>query len=82
MLPKKDTRHGQHLSGCAHGVGVLVLVGQIYDLGNAALYDHLGALVAGEKAHVYCAALYICAILVEDGIHLRVAHVRVLGVEL
>ena len=54
-----------------------VLVRQIDDLLDAALDDHLGALVAREQRHVDGAAGHVLRVLVEDGVHLRVAHVHI-----
>ena len=50
-------------------------------LGEPRLDDELGALVAREEGDVDPHALERGGVLVHDGIHLRVAHVRVLCVE-
>ena len=55
-----------------------VLVRQIDNLLDAALDDHLGALVAREEGDVDRAPLDVRRVLVQYGVHLGVAHVQVL----
>ena len=60
----------------------LVLVREVDDLPDAALDDHLGALVARKEGDVYGALLDVRRILVQNGIHLGVANVQVLVLQL
>ena len=58
-----------------------VFIGIIEDLPDARLDDHLGTLVAGEQGHVDDAVGYALGVFVEDGVHLCVADVHVLGLQ-
>lgn len=69
---------------CSLLIGPLsaVLVREIDDLLDAALDDHLGALVAREEGDVDRAPLDVRRVLVQYGVHLGVAHVQVLVLQL
>ena len=54
-----------------------VLVREVDDGPDAALDDHLGALVTREQCHVDRAAGHVLRVLVEDSVHLGVTHVHV-----
>ena len=76
-----DPRHVHHpLAG--HSAALLaVFVRKVDDCPDAALDDHLGALVAGEQRHVDGAARHVLRVLVEDGVHLGVTHVHVFVIQ-
>ena len=57
------------------------LVLEVHDLADPALDDELGALIAGEHGDVDRRPSQRRAVLVHNGIHLRVANVRVLRFE-
>ena len=43
------------------------------------MYDDLGALIAGEERDVKRAVFAVGRVLVEDGVHLSMAHIQVFG---
>lgn len=86
------TRHIKHPSCSYRHVGIVILVIQIHHLRDAGLDDHLAAVVARKERHVQLritldthnrlATTRICRVDVQNRIHLRVAHVHVLRVQL
>lgn len=62
----------EHEPGGHAGIGVVVLVAVVDDLGDAGLDDGLGTLVAGEEGDIHPRALEVVVGAVEDGVELRV----------
>ena len=69
----------QHPLGGQGGHGVGVLIAEVEDLFDTALDDGLGTFVAGEQGNVELTAPEVTAVGVENGVQLRMDHVRVLG---
>ena len=73
-----DARHvKQPLAGNGAAL-VAVLVREVDDCLDPGLDDHLGALVAREQCNVDAASRHILGVLVQDGIHLRMAKRHIL----
>ena len=62
----------EHEPGGHAGIGVVVLVAVVDDLGDAGLDDGLGTLVAGEEGDIHPRALEVVVGAVEDGVQLGV----------
>ena len=60
---------------------VLVFIREVDDRLYPGLDDHLGTLVTGEERHIDAAVGDFLRVLVEDGVHLCVADVHVLGLQ-
>ena len=71
----------EHEPGGHAGIGVVVLVAVVDDLGDAGLDDGLGTLVAGEEGDVHPRALEVVVGAVEDGVQLGVADVHIFRVQ-
>ena len=63
------------------GIGVVVLVAVVDDLGDAGLDDGFGTLVAGEEGDVHPRALEVVVGAVEDGVQLGVADVHIFRIQ-
>ena len=71
----------EHEPGGHAGIGVVVLVAVVDDLGDAGLDDGLGTLVAGEEGDIHPRALEVVVGAVEDGVQLGVADVHIFRVQ-
>ena len=72
--PEFYTGHLKHELGGFGGVLFLVFVREVDDGPDARLDDEFGAFVAGEERHKESAVAHISAVLVQDGVHLRVTN--------
>lgn len=71
----------EHDLGRLDLIGVAVFVGEVNDLFDAGLDDHLGALVARKETHIDAAVAQVGGDRVEHRVQFRVADIRVFGVE-
>lgn len=69
----------EHPTGCAHGGGIVILVGEVDNLLDTRLDNRLCTLVAGEQTNVYGRSCEALSTGIEDSIQLCVYNVLVLG---
>mmetsp|Transcript_5977 Transcript_5977/g.17480 ORF Transcript_5977/g.17480 Transcript_5977/m.17480 type:complete len:226 (-) Transcript_5977:90-767(-) len=82
VLTEFDPGEVQHAARGDELGQVMVLVTQVYHLGDTTLDDELGALIAREESHIHAAASHGRGILVQYRIDFCVHHIHVFGVEL
>lgn len=69
-----DAGHVEELARCSELLFRAVFVRHVDDLTDARLDDELGALIAREHRDVERAATHVCRVLVQNCVHLRMAH--------